>query len=94
MENNKAAKMAKLSSEFMQEIWEILQEYCDENATQVELFACLIASQTAAEAIATRLRNMNVSEDLIQVAIENAKNQVVLLLKENEGTFYMKGEEV
>lgn len=92
--DNKAERMAKLSSQFMQEIWEVLNEYCDENATQVDLFACLIASQTAAEAIATRLRNMNVKEELIEIAIENAKNQVVLLLKENEGNFYMKGEEV
>jgi hypothetical protein len=92
--DDRAIKIAEISSKFMQEIWLILKEYCNEDATDIDLFACLIATQTVAEAIATRLRNMDVEEDLIEYAIENAKNQVLFTMEEQEGKFYMKGEEV
>ena len=94
MSEDNAEKMAKLSSQFMKKMWEILKDSCDADATEVELYACLMATHTVAEAIRMRLLNMDVDEELIEFAIENAKNQILFTLGEQEGKFYMKGEEV
>lgn len=94
MNDQNAIRMAQQSSKFLQEMWEILKQHCDADATEVDLFSCLMAAQTVAEAICTRLRNMGVEEELIQLAVENARNQILFTIEEQEGKFYMKGEEV
>jgi len=91
---NNGIEIAKLSSIFMKEIFDILKEHCDNDATEIDLFSCLIAVQTISETIISRLRNIGIEEELIQLAIENSKNQVLLSIKEDKGFFYMKGEEI
>lgn len=93
MAKDKSKKIGKIVSHLLDTISKELAPHCGEDASQENIFACLMATQIISETMATRLRDMNVQEDLIEFAIENAKNQITFLVSEQNGHFFIGGED-
>lgn len=94
MTKEKSKKLGALTSLLLDKISKELSVYCEEDASQENLFACLMATQIISEAMVSRLQMMGVDQDLISFAIENAKNQITFLISEQDGKFFIGGDEV
>lgn len=94
MTKEKSKKLGALTSLLLNKISKELAVYCEEDASEENLFACLMATQIISEAMASRLKIMGVNQELISFAIENAKNQITFLVSEQDGKFFITGEEV
>ncbi len=93
MTKNKSKQIAELTSTLLNNISKELSKYCEEGAPQENIFACLMATQIISEAMSSRLKNMGVEDELIEFAIENAKNQITFLVSEQNGHFFISWEE-
>ena len=91
----RAIYMGEKTNKILIELLQILETHCPKTSEdELNLYSALMATQMVNEAIRIRLERIGADTDLIDTAIESAKNQIVLLMAEKNGLFTIKGEEV